>query len=87
MLYKKFVFVIGSDNKVDMKEVKLGARVGRFYIVESGLEGNENLVVEGVQKVSKGSEVKATPMTEADLDTTVDTTGDSASSGSSSSSK
>ena len=61
--------------------------MGRFYIVESGLEGNENLVVEGVQKVSKGSEVKATPMTEADLDTTVDTTVDSASSGSSSSSK
>ena len=72
MLYKKFVFVIGSDNKVSMKEIKVGARVGRFYIVESGLNGDENLVVEGVQKVNQGSTVKATPMTEAELDTAVD---------------
>jgi len=70
MLYKKFVFVVGSDNKVDMKEVKLGARVGRLWKVESGLNGDETLVVEGVQKVSKGAEVKPTAMTEADLDTT-----------------
>ena len=72
MLYKKFVFVIGSDNKVAMKEIKVGARVGRFYIVESGLNGDENLGVEGVQKVNQGSTVKATPMTEAELDTAVD---------------
>ena len=58
MLYKKFVFVVGSDNKVDMKEVTLGARVGKLWLVEKGLNGDETLVVEGVQKVNKGSEVK-----------------------------
>ncbi|MBQ8920115.1 MAG: efflux RND transporter periplasmic adaptor subunit [Acidaminococcaceae bacterium] len=67
MLYKKFVFVVGSDNKVDMKEVTLGARVGKLWLVESGLNGDETLVVEGVQKVNKGSEVKPAAMTEADL--------------------
>ena len=67
MLYKKFVFVVGSDNKVDMKEVTLGARVGKLWLVEKGLNGDETLVVEGVQKVNKGSEVKPTAMTEADL--------------------
>ncbi len=35
MLYKKFVFTVGSDNKVDMKEVTLGARVGKLWLVES----------------------------------------------------
>ena len=67
MLYKKFVFVVGSDNKVDMKEVTLGARVGKLWLVESGLNGDETLVVEGVQKVNKGSEVKPAAITEADL--------------------
>ena len=67
MLYKKFVFTVGSDNKVDMKEVTLGARVGKLWLVESGLNGDETLVVEGVQKVNKGSEVKPAAMTEADL--------------------
>ena len=67
MLYKKFVFTVGSDNKVDMKEVTLGARVGKLWLVESGLNGDETLVVEGIQKVNKGSEVKPAAMTEADL--------------------
>ncbi|MDD7380300.1 MAG: efflux RND transporter periplasmic adaptor subunit [Succiniclasticum sp.] len=69
MLYKKFVFVIGNDNKVDMREVTLGARVGKLWFVEKGLNGDETIVVEGIQKVNKGSEVKATAMTEAELST------------------
>lgn len=69
MLYKKFVFVIGNDNKVDMCEVTLGARVGKLWLVEKGLNGDETIVVEGIQKVNKGSEVKATAMTEAELST------------------
>lgn len=70
MLYKKFVYVVGSDNKVTMKEITLGPSVGRLYMVESGLNGDEVLVVEGTSKVRQGAEVKAQPMTEADLDTT-----------------
>ena len=69
MLYKKFVFVIGNDNQVDMREVTLGARVGKLWLVEKGLNGDETIVVEGIQKVNKGSEVKATAMTEAELST------------------
>ena len=38
-------------------------------MVESGLNGDEVLVVEGTGKVRQGAEVKAQPMTEADLDT------------------
>ena len=70
MLYKKFVYVVGADNKVTMKEIILGPSVGRLYMVESGLNGDETLVVEGTGKVRQGAEVKAQPMTEADLDTT-----------------
>ena len=70
MLYKKFVYVVGSDNKVTIKEITLGPSVGRLYMVESGLNGDEVLVVEGTGKVRQGAEVKAQPMSEADLDTT-----------------
>ena len=70
MLYKKFVYVVGSDNKVTMKEITLGPSVGRLFVVESGLNGDEVLVVEGTGKVRQGAEVKAQPMAEADLDTT-----------------
>ena len=70
MLYKKFVYVVGNDNKVAMKEITLGPSVGRLFMVESGLNGDEVLVVEGTGKVRQGAEVKAQPMTEADLDTT-----------------
>lgn len=72
LMYKKFVYIVGSDNKVTMKEVTLGPSVGRFYMVESGLTGDETIVVEGTGKLRQGAEVKAQPMTEADLDTTAD---------------
>ncbi len=70
VMYKHFVYVINADNTVAMKEVTLGARVGKLWLVKSGLNGDETIVVEGVQKLKQGAKVKATPMTEADLDTT-----------------
>lgn len=73
LMYKKFVYVIGSDNKVSMKEVTLGQKVDRMVIVESGLQGDEIVVVEGTGKVRQGAEVQPQPMTEADLDTAAKT--------------
>ena len=70
VMYKHFVYVINSDNTVSMKEVQLGARVGKLWLVKSGLDGTENIVVEGIQKLQQGAKVNPTPMTEADLDTT-----------------
>lgn len=70
LLYKKFVYVVGNDNKITMKEVTLGPNVGRLVMVNSGLNGDETLVVEGTSKVKQGSLVKPEPITEADLDTT-----------------
>lgn len=71
MMYKKFVYVIGADNKVEMREVTLGPRVGRLWMVESGLNGDETLVVEGTGKITAGALVNPEPMTEAELDTTI----------------
>lgn len=73
VMYKHFVYVINDDNTVSMKEVQLGARIGKLWLVKSGLDGTETVVVEGVQKLKEGAKVSPTAMTEADLDTT-DTT-------------
>lgn len=69
MMYKNFVYVVGADNKVTMKEVKIGQNVGRLVMVNSGLTGEETLVVEGVGKMRQGALVNPQPMTEADLNT------------------
>lgn len=69
LMYKKFVYIIGDDNKVTMKEVVLGPRVGRLWMVESGLDGTENIVVEGTSKIRQGSVVNPQEMTEAELET------------------
>lgn len=68
LMYKRFVYVVGNDNKVTMKEVTLGPAVNRMYLVTGGLKGDETIVVEGTGKIRQGSEVKGTPMTEAELD-------------------
>ena len=69
MMYKNFVYVVGKDNKVTMKEVKIGQNVGRLVMVNGGLTGEETLVVEGVGKMRQGALVTPQPMTEADLNT------------------
>ncbi|MBQ8417979.1 MAG: efflux RND transporter periplasmic adaptor subunit [Phascolarctobacterium sp.] len=69
MMYKNFVYVVGEDNKVITKEVTVGQNVGRLVMVNSGLTGEETLVVEGVGKMRQGTLVAPQPMTEADLNT------------------
>jgi membrane fusion protein (multidrug efflux system) len=50
--------VVGSDNKVSIRAVNVGDRVGPMWIVESGVKPGELVVVEGLQKVQNGSMVK-----------------------------
>ncbi len=54
----KFVLVVGADNKVATRIVKLGRRINAMWVVESGLEQDEQVIVEGLQKVRQGAEVK-----------------------------
>lgn len=54
----KFVLVVGADNKVATRIVKLGRRINAMWVVESGLEQGEQVIVEGLQKVRQGAEVK-----------------------------
>jgi len=50
--------VVGGDNKVSIRAVNVGDRVGPMWIVESGVKPGELVIVEGLQKVQNGSTVK-----------------------------
>ena len=52
------VGVVGPDNKVEIKAVQTGPRVGSFWVVEKGLAAGDRIIVEGLQKVRPGMEVK-----------------------------
>jgi RND family efflux transporter MFP subunit len=45
------VAVVGNDNKVTLRTVKIGERTGAMWIIDQGLNPGERVVVEGVQKV------------------------------------
>jgi membrane fusion protein, multidrug efflux system len=57
------VAVVGSDNKVQIRPVKVGERAGTDWIIEQGLKPGERVVAEGVQKVRGGMTVNPKPLT------------------------
>jgi len=52
------VAVVGNDNKVNIRPVKVGERVDAMWILESGVKPGELVIVEGLQKVRDGATVK-----------------------------
>jgi RND family efflux transporter MFP subunit len=53
--------VVDPENKISIRTVKPGARVGAMWIVEEGLKPGERVVAEGVQKVRAGMQVNPKP--------------------------
>jgi membrane fusion protein (multidrug efflux system) len=52
------VAVVSQDNKVGIRNVKVGERVGSMWIIDDGLNPGERVVTEGVEKVGAGIVVK-----------------------------
>jgi membrane fusion protein (multidrug efflux system) len=47
--------VVGPDNKVNIRPVKVGPNIGKFLIIQDGLKPQERVIVEGLQKVKDGT--------------------------------
>src|SRR4029077_13101272 len=56
----KIVYVVGDNDKVALRSVTLGERVGQDYIVTEGVKAGERIIVEGLQKVRPGDMVNPT---------------------------
>ena len=52
------VAVVGPDNKIAVRTVKIGAKTGSLIVIADGLQPGERIVVEGFQKVKDGMTVK-----------------------------
>jgi RND family efflux transporter MFP subunit len=59
-----FVYVVNADT-VAQRKVILGQRIRDLAIVKSGLQPNEIIVLDGVQKLRDGSKVNAAPATDS----------------------
>ena len=57
------VAIVGNDNKVQIRPVKVGERIGTDWIIAEGLKPGERVVAEGVQKVRGGIAVNPKPVT------------------------
>src|SRR5439155_19175007 len=56
------VAVVGKDNRVSIRPVKVGERVGSLWMVQEGLKPGERGVAEGVQRVRAGMTVNPKPL-------------------------
>ena len=56
-----YVFVV-EDGKAVMKRVKPGNESGTNVVIESGLSGGEQVIVEGLQGIRPGVAVRANPL-------------------------
>lgn len=55
------VAVVGSDNKVSIRPVKVGEKVGSMWIIEDGLKSGESVVTEGIQRIRPDQVVSPKP--------------------------
>jgi multidrug efflux system membrane fusion protein len=58
---KKFVMVVGPDNKTVYREVTLGSTANGLRIVTSGLSAGERIVVSGLQRIRPGALIDPQP--------------------------
>jgi multidrug efflux system membrane fusion protein len=54
----QFVFVVDDSSKAAMHAVKVARAVGRFLLIESGLEVGSRVVIDGQGKLAPGSRVQ-----------------------------
>jgi multidrug efflux system membrane fusion protein len=55
---KRFVLVVGADNKLIYREVELGAAIDGMRVIAAGLKDGETVVVNGLQRVRPGALVQ-----------------------------
>ena len=55
---KKYVFVVGKDDKVGSREITIAGEIPDLYIVNGGLAESDKILLEGVQKAKENDKVK-----------------------------
>ena len=67
LLGKSFVMIIGEDGKSKAQNVELGSKIGSYCIVEKGLTGKEQVIVEGLTSLTEGMDLAITEVKPEDM--------------------
>jgi len=57
----RFVLILEDGDKVALRRIRTGTQIGQNWTVEEGLEGGENLIVQGFQNARPGAAVRVVP--------------------------
>lgn len=57
----QFVYLVGKDSKVQVRNVQVAGSDGDLSAISSGLVAGDQVVVEGQQRLTEGARVKAVP--------------------------
>lgn len=58
ILDKKYVYVIGNDNVVHQKEIKVIADLEDVFIIDKTFNANDKILLEGLKKVHEGEKIQ-----------------------------
>ncbi|RIV42111.1 MULTISPECIES: efflux RND transporter periplasmic adaptor subunit [Flagellimonas] len=57
VLDKKYVFVLDKDDKVQQREIVVGAELPHLFVVEKGLSEDDKVLLEGIRMVRNGEKI------------------------------
>lgn len=57
ILEKKYAFVVGKDNIVRSREITIACEMPDLYVINSGLNEHERILLEGIRKVQDGDRI------------------------------
>ncbi|MFQ3574894.1 MAG: efflux RND transporter periplasmic adaptor subunit [Cytophagales bacterium] len=58
VLDRKYVYIVSKTGEVQAREIKVMNEMNHIYIVGSGIQPNEQVLVEGLRKVKNGDKIK-----------------------------
>ena len=67
LLGKSFVMLVDENGKSKTQAVELGAQIGSYYIVNSGLKATDTVVVEGLTSLQEGMDLAVTEVTPGEM--------------------
>ncbi|ACP26602.1 efflux transporter, RND family, MFP subunit [Sinorhizobium fredii NGR234] len=67
----RFVLVVDGESRAAVQRIRVSTQLGQNWVVEEGLKGGEQLIVQGLQRVSPGAAVEAQSVSAGDAATNV----------------
>jgi membrane fusion protein, multidrug efflux system len=65
------VGVVGAGDKVTIQTVKLGPLFGDMWVVDSGLQPGDKVIVDGLQRVRTGGTVSTKPFNDTQANSVI----------------